>query len=161
MPAIPHSPCAMGLYFNGRISDGMAWTIEMVDSVAPIKMPPPTSISIDSARAEMAAPAKATSGGPAARYLRSRTSERRPKRGDRAACINRGACARSAVGSRRGAVGVRLRMWGTNLDDPAGEGALAHIANDKGDYRARGRDDENLRHDAAASQCDSPWAAIV
>lgn len=55
-----------------------------------MRMPPPMSILMDVALADMIAPAKAMRGGTEARYLRSRTSERRPTIGDSTLCINKG-----------------------------------------------------------------------
>lgn len=80
----------MGLYLSGRISEGMACTIEMVESVVPISIPPPTSAFMDVGRAEMAAPARAMSGGNVARYFRSSTSERLPRTGESTACMRSG-----------------------------------------------------------------------
>ena len=75
---------------RGSVSDGMAWAIEIVARVVPMRMPPPISMLIEVALAETTAPTKAMTGGMEARYLRSSTSERRPIIGERTLCIRRG-----------------------------------------------------------------------
>ena len=62
----------------------------MVGNVKPIRIPPPMSMFILVAFAEITAPANATSGGRQAKYFLSNTSDSRPTTGDRAACTNRG-----------------------------------------------------------------------
>lgn len=84
------NPFAKALYFSGSTSAGIAWTIDIVLSVTPIKIPPPMSIGIDVAFAETTAPAKATRGGTVAKYFRSRTSLSLPTMGERTLCINSG-----------------------------------------------------------------------
>src|SRR5450755_3094513 len=83
-------PFAKALYFNGRTSAGIAWTIEIVLSVIPIRMPPPMSIGIEVAFAETTAPTNAMSGGTVAKYFRSRTSLSLPTMGERTLCIKSG-----------------------------------------------------------------------
>jgi hypothetical protein len=69
----------------GRISEGIAWTMAMVGKVKPIRIPPPMSMLILVAFAEIIAPANATSGGRQAIYFLSSASDDRPTTGDRAA----------------------------------------------------------------------------
>lgn len=83
-------PLASALYLSGSTSDGIACTMEIVDRVTPIRMPPPINIAILVALAEMMAPTKAISGGTAARYLRSSTSDSLPTKGESTLCINNG-----------------------------------------------------------------------
>ena len=64
--------------------------MEMVDRVVPISIPPPMSILIDVALAEMTAPANAINGGNAARYFLLRTSDSLPTMGERTLCISSG-----------------------------------------------------------------------
>jgi len=90
VPPMPQKPCAIARYFNGRISEGIACTMDIVARVDPIMMPPPISMFMDVALAEMMAPTKAIRGGMAARYLRFETSERRPMMGERTDCMSRG-----------------------------------------------------------------------
>lgn len=89
-PPTNANPFASARNFKGRISEGMACTIEMVESVVPIKTPPPINTDIDCAVADTTAPTKAISGGMAARYFLSSTSESRPTMGDRTLWIKRG-----------------------------------------------------------------------
>jgi len=89
-PPIKAKPFARVRYFNGRISDRMACTIDMVERVVPIRMPPPMSMLIDVAFAEITAPTNATTGGIDARYFRSRTSDRRPIMGESTLCMSNG-----------------------------------------------------------------------
>jgi len=89
-PPMNANPFASARYFKGRISEGIAWTIEMVASVTPIRMPPPISIFIEVAFAQITAPTKAIRGGIDAIYFLSRTSERRPTIGDSALCMSKG-----------------------------------------------------------------------
>jgi len=84
------NPLARARYFKGKTSDGIAWTIEIVERVHPTRMPPPMSIFIEVALAEMTAPMKERTGGPIARYFLSRTSERRPTMGESTLCIKSG-----------------------------------------------------------------------
>ena len=86
----PAKPFARGLHFSGRTSLGTACVIAVVESVKPMRIPPPTSASMDWARAETTAPAKAINGGIAARYFLSRTSDNLPIIGDNAACTKSG-----------------------------------------------------------------------
>lgn len=83
-------PFARARYFRGKISDGMAWTIAIVESVVPMSMPPPINMLIEVAFAEMIAPTNAMRGGMAARYFRSRTSDSLPTMGERTLCMRRG-----------------------------------------------------------------------
>lgn len=83
-------PLANARYLRGRISDGMAWTIAMVGNVVPMSMPPPMSMLIDVALADMTAPANAINGGNAARYFLFSTSESRPTVGERTLCMRSG-----------------------------------------------------------------------
>lgn len=55
-------PFAKALYLSGRTSTGIVWTINIVLSVTPIRIPPPMSIGIEVAFAEATAPMKATKG---------------------------------------------------------------------------------------------------
>lgn len=64
--------------------------IDIVDNVTPIRMPPPINMLIEVALAETTAPTKATNGGIDDKYRRSRTSDKRPTIGERAACTSRG-----------------------------------------------------------------------
>lgn len=64
--------------------------MEIVERVHPTRIPPPMSIFIEVAFAEMTAPIKEMAGGPMARYFLSRTSDRRPTIGERTLCIRRG-----------------------------------------------------------------------
>ena len=89
-PPKNENPFETARYFRGRISDGMAWTMEIVASVTPIRIPPTINIVIDEALADMTAPTKAIKGGILARYLRSRTSDSRPTIGERTLCIKSG-----------------------------------------------------------------------
>ncbi|KAK5630333.1 hypothetical protein RRF57_006048 [Xylaria bambusicola] len=89
-PPTNANPFASARNFKGRISEGIACTIEMVDSVVPINTPPPISTDIDLAVADTTAPTNAMSGGMAARYFRSSTSESRPTMGERTLWIRRG-----------------------------------------------------------------------
>jgi len=84
------NPLAKARYFNGKTSDGIACTIEIVESVHPTRIPPPISIFIEVALAETTAPIKERTGGPIAKYFLSRTSESRPTIGDSTLCINSG-----------------------------------------------------------------------
>lgn len=68
----------------------MDCTIEMVAKVVPMRMPPPISMLIEVALAQMMLPTQAMSGGMVAKSFRSRTSESRPTRGDRTDCMSRG-----------------------------------------------------------------------
>lgn len=83
-------PLARARYFIGKTSDGIAWTIEIVESVHPTKMPPPMSMVIEVALADMTAPMKDIAGGAMARYFLSSTSESRPTIGDSTLCISNG-----------------------------------------------------------------------
>lgn len=89
-PPMNANPFARGRCFMGRISEGIACTMEIVASVTPIRIPPPMSIFIDVALAQIMEPTTATSGGIEAIYFRSRTSDRRPTSGDSTLCISRG-----------------------------------------------------------------------
>ena len=89
-PPRKEKPFDRARYFKGRTSEGMAWTIEIVASVVPIKMPPTISMAIDEALAEITAPMKAIRGGMLAKYFLSRTSESRPTMGERTLCISNG-----------------------------------------------------------------------
>lgn len=64
--------------------------MEMVASVDPIKMPPPISMLIEVALAQMMAPTHAIRGGIVAKSFLSRTSDRRPTIGERTDCISSG-----------------------------------------------------------------------
>jgi hypothetical protein len=86
------NPFARALYFRGSTSEGIAWTMEIVESVKPTKIPPPMSIFMDVALAEITAPTNEMTQGPIARYFLSRTSDRRPTMGERTLCINNGPC---------------------------------------------------------------------
>lgn len=90
VPEIKPKPFESGRYLYGRISEGIAWMMAMVGNVKPIRIPPPMSMFILVAFAEITAPANATSGGRQAKYFLSNTSDSRPTTGDRAACTNRG-----------------------------------------------------------------------
>lgn len=68
----------------------MAWTMAIVDRVKPIRIPPPMSMLIDVALAEMIAPIHAIKGGMLASHLRSRTSDKRPMIGESTLCMRRG-----------------------------------------------------------------------
>jgi hypothetical protein len=68
----------------------MDCTIEMVDRVTPIKAPPPIKTGIDLAVADTTAPMNAMSGGIAARYFLSNTSESRPTIGESTLWIKSG-----------------------------------------------------------------------
>ena len=82
-PATPASPFAKGRYFRGRISEGIDWTIEMVASVVPMRIPPPINIDMLVALAQMMEPMHAISGGMVANNLRSKTQkgDRQEERG--------------------------------------------------------------------------------
>jgi hypothetical protein len=84
------NPFARARYFKGKTSDGIACTIEIVESVHPTRIPPPISIFIEVALAETTAPMNERTGGPMAKYFLSRTSERRPMMGDSTLCISSG-----------------------------------------------------------------------
>jgi hypothetical protein len=84
------NPLASALYFKGSTSDGIVCTIEIVESVVPIKTPPPINIVMDVALAETTAPAKEIRGGIIARYFLSSTSESRPMIGERTLCMRSG-----------------------------------------------------------------------
>lgn len=84
------APLATARYFIGKISLGIACTIEIVESVTPINMPPPMSVDIEFAVAETTAPIKAISGGIDTSHFRSSTSLSRPIIGLRPAWIRRG-----------------------------------------------------------------------
>src|SRR4051812_10835841 len=85
VPEIKANPFERGRYLYGRISEGIAWTMATVGKVNPIRIPPPMSMFILVAFAEIIAPANATSGGRQAIYFLSSTSDNRPTTGDRAA----------------------------------------------------------------------------
>lgn len=89
-PPMNANPLATARYLSGRISEGMACTILIVDRVVPMRIPPTMSMLMDVALAYITAPTKATSGGTAARCLRSSTSESLPTMGDSTLCINSG-----------------------------------------------------------------------
>jgi hypothetical protein len=72
------SPDDRGLHFIGTTSAGIAPMTEEVESMAPMSTPPPMSMDMEVALAEMIAPTRAMTAGTPARYLRSRRSERRP-----------------------------------------------------------------------------------
>ena len=87
----------------------MAWTMEIVLSVTPIRIPPPINIDIDVALAEMIAPAKAIRGGIDASHFRSSTSLSRPTIGDSTLCMRSGPSETVML-----AVGSANRILGTN-----------------------------------------------
>jgi hypothetical protein len=64
--------------------------MEMVANVVPMSMPPPMSILMEVAFAQMMAPTHAMRGGMLANSFLSKTSDKRPTRGDKTDCINRG-----------------------------------------------------------------------
>lgn len=76
------SPCDKDRNFRGRTSAGIAWVMEILVKVTPMRIPPPMRVAISFALAETTAPTKAINGGMEARYLRSTTSERRPTTGE-------------------------------------------------------------------------------
>src|SRR4051812_41900268 len=93
------NPFARARYLSGSTSEGMACTMEIVERVVPIKMPPPMSIVIEVALAEMTAPANEMRGGIIARYFLSRTSDNRPTIGESTLCIRSGPYISNLVGS--------------------------------------------------------------
>ena len=68
----------------------MLWTMAMVLRVKAMRMPPPISCAMLPAFAEMTAPTNAITGGIAAMYLRSTTSDRRPTMGESTDCMSSG-----------------------------------------------------------------------
>jgi len=119
--------------------------MEMVDKVVPIRIPPPISIAIEVALAETTAPTKAMSGGIAARYLRSRTSDSLPTMGDKTLCMSSGPSAKS----RQYKTAVRTASR-TLTDDPPSDRRLAQISNYEG-YDGTSRDnDVDLGHNGEA-----------
>jgi len=56
-------PFANARYFKGKISLGIAWTMEIVDKVTLMRIPPPMNIDIELALAEITAPTRAMRGG--------------------------------------------------------------------------------------------------
>ena len=75
---------------RGKISEGIDWTMDIVASVVPMRMPPPINIDMLVALAQIIAPTQAMRGGIVANSLRSKTSERRPTGGDRTDCMSKG-----------------------------------------------------------------------
>lgn len=100
------------------------------------------SVDIDSARAEIAAPAKAMRGGMDARYLRSTTSESRPTIGERTLCIRRGPWKSQSLSL--------CYVWNAYLNDPSYEGWVSKVSNDECYHVASSNDHKHLRHDAEA-----------
>lgn len=93
VPVAPETyeiPFANARYLIGSTSLGIDCAMAIVDRANPFKIPPPMSIGIDDALAEVMAPAAAIKGGMAARYFLSRTSLSRPMMGDRTHCMRRG-----------------------------------------------------------------------
>jgi hypothetical protein len=79
------SPCDRDLNLRGRTSAGIAWVIEILVKVTPMRIPPPIRVAMSFALAETTAPTKAIKGGMEAKYLRSTISDRRPTMGERVA----------------------------------------------------------------------------
>jgi len=75
-------PCDKDRYLRGRTSAGIAWVMEILVKVTPMRIPPPIRVAMSFALAETTAPTKAIKGGMEAKYLRSTTSERRPTIGE-------------------------------------------------------------------------------
>jgi len=84
LPTKP-APFATARYSNGKISLGMACTMDIVERVTPTRIPPKISVDIELAVAEMTAPTKAISGGIDTNHFRSRTSLSLPPTGLRPA----------------------------------------------------------------------------
>jgi hypothetical protein len=82
---------------RGKISEGIDCTIEIVESVVPMRIPPPINMDMLVAFAQMMAPTQAINGGIVANSLRSSTSDNRPTRGDRTDCMRRGPYRRSTM----------------------------------------------------------------
>jgi hypothetical protein len=74
----------------GKISEGIECTIETVDKLIPIKIPPPIRVCMSFALAETTDPANAMSGVNVASHLRSRTSESLQTTGESALCMRSG-----------------------------------------------------------------------
>lgn len=115
--------------------------MEIVESVKPIRIPPPISIVIEVAFAEMAAPTNDITVGPIASHFLSNTSERRPTMGDSTLCINSGPY-------KRNSELVLKEEREQDLNDPASDGCISKIPDDKSDDRACCYHDEDLRHDS-------------
>jgi hypothetical protein len=128
---------------SGSTSDGIAWTIEIVESVVPTRIPPPISIVIEVALAEITAPAKEIIGGTIAKYFLSSTSESRPTIGERTLCISNGPY-KVTVSRVRGT--VRLKAL-PHLNDPPSNSAVTEISYDESNDRASCYDDKDLSHD--------------
>jgi hypothetical protein len=64
--------------------------MEMVANVVPMSIPPPMSMLMEVAFAQMMLPTQAMRGGMLANSFLSRTSDNRPTRGDKTDCIKSG-----------------------------------------------------------------------
>jgi hypothetical protein len=117
--------------------------MEIVESVVPIKIPPPISIVIEVALAEITAPAKEINGGIMASHFLSRTSDNLPTIGDRTLCIRRGPYGMTSIRC------FELEVLQTNyLDDPSCNCTITKISDDESNYGAGCYNDKNLCHDA-------------
>lgn len=115
----------------------------MVESVQPTSIPPPMSIVMEVAFAEMTAPMKEIAGGPMARYFLSRTSDRRPTMGERTLCIRSGPC-RGPLSKR--SVALEEGMY---LNDPASNLSIPKVSDDEPNDRPSRNDDKHLSHNPA------------
>ena len=88
----------------------MDWTMEMVASVVPMRIPPPINMDMLVALAQMMEPMHAINGGMVANSLRSKTSDKRPTGGERTDCMRSGPYRVSVFGVKTSCLGLYTWM---------------------------------------------------